>query len=149
MWQSGLTEISFEYEPVAAAHHYEQGLDRDELVLIADFGGGTSDFCLLRVGPSLRGRARTRNDIIGSAGVAVAGDAFDARIVRHAVAEHLGPEIMWLVAAEGVFYTFGAITYARRSPNPDPAVFGYHEIFHLCVVVASVLHYIAVWRIAV
>jgi hypothetical chaperone protein len=90
MWQAGLSDVRFEYEPVAAAHHYEQGLGRDELVLIGDFGGGTSDFCLLHVGPSLRGRARTRDDIIGSAGVGVAGDAFDARIVRHAIAERLG-----------------------------------------------------------
>lgn len=55
-----------------------------------DFGGGTSDFSLLRVGPSLRGRVRQPEDIIGNAGVAVAGDAFDARIVRHVVADRLG-----------------------------------------------------------
>ena len=48
---AGLPNVAFEYEPVAAAYHYEQSLEHDELVLIADFGGGTSDFCLLRVGP--------------------------------------------------------------------------------------------------
>ena len=50
-------DIRFELEPVAAAYHYESGLERDELVLIADFGGGTSDFCLLRVGPEARAMA--------------------------------------------------------------------------------------------
>ncbi len=90
LWEAGLPEPVFEYEPVAAAHHYEQSLDRDELVLIADFGGGTSDFCLLPVGPSHRGRARDADDIIGTAGVAIAGDAFDAKIVRHVIAERLG-----------------------------------------------------------
>jgi hypothetical chaperone protein len=90
IWQAGFPEVSFEYEPVAAAHHYEQTLDRDELVLIADFGGGTSDFCLLHVGPGMRGRARTADDILGHAGVPVAGDAFDAQIVRHLVASRLG-----------------------------------------------------------
>jgi len=90
LWEAGLPEPIFEYEPVAAAHHYERGLDREELVLIADFGGGTSDFCLLPVGPSWRGRAREPGDILGTAGVAIAGDAFDAKIVRHVVAERLG-----------------------------------------------------------
>ncbi len=87
---AGLERVEFEYEPVAAAHHYEQGLERDELVMIADFGGGTSDFCLLRVGPGCRGRARSADDILGTEGVALAGDAFDARIVRELVAPRLG-----------------------------------------------------------
>lgn len=87
---AGLTNFRFEYEPVAAAYHYEQSLDTDELVLIADLGGGTSDFCLLRVGPSLRGGGRRQEDILGTAGVAVAGDAFGARIVRNVVAPRLG-----------------------------------------------------------
>jgi hypothetical chaperone protein len=88
--QAGLLDFRFEYEPVAAAYHYEQSLDADELVLIADLGGGTSDFCLLRVGPNLRGRPRLREDFLGTEGVALAGDAFGAKIVRHAVAPQLG-----------------------------------------------------------
>ena len=48
----GFTDITFEYEPAGAAHYYGRTLDRDELVLIADFGGGTSDFSLVRVGPA-------------------------------------------------------------------------------------------------
>ncbi len=87
---AGIEQFRFEFEPVAAAYHYERSLDRDELVLIADFGGGTSDFCLLRVGPGTRGRARRPEDILGTEGVAIAGDAFGARIVRHAVAPQLG-----------------------------------------------------------
>lgn len=88
--RAGVTRFQFEYEPVAAAYHYEQSLDVDELVLIADFGGGTSDFCLLRVGPSTRGRPRRPEDMLGTEGVAIAGDAFGAKIVRHAVAPQLG-----------------------------------------------------------
>lgn len=90
LWEAGLPEPIFEFEPVAAAHHYEQDLDHDETVLIADFGGGTSDFCLLPVGPSWRGRVREPADILATGGVAIAGDAFDAKIVRHVVAERLG-----------------------------------------------------------
>ena len=87
--QCGFTDIVFEYEPVAAAYSYEQTLDRDELILIGDFGGGTSDFSILRVGPTQRRRGRAR-DIIGTEGVAVAGDAFDRQIVRKLVAPRLG-----------------------------------------------------------
>jgi hypothetical chaperone protein len=86
----GFDEVVFEYEPVAAAYTYERTLDRDELIMIGDFGGGTSDFCILRVGPSVRRRGRTPDDILGTAGVALAGDAFDREIVRHLVAPHLG-----------------------------------------------------------
>lgn len=87
--QAGFHEVEFEYEPVAAAWHYEQAIGRDALVLIADFGGGTSDFCLVRVGPGQKGRERGES-ILGSAGVALAGDAFDGKIVRHLVSPHLG-----------------------------------------------------------
>jgi hypothetical chaperone protein len=88
--QCGFAEIVFEYEPVAAAYSYEQTLERDELILIGDFGGGTSDFSILRVGPTQRRRGRTADDIIGTDGVAVAGDAFDRQIIRKLVAPRLG-----------------------------------------------------------
>jgi hypothetical chaperone protein len=88
--KAGFDDVVFEYEPVGAAYHYESTLDHDELVLIADFGGGTSDFCLIRVGPTVRARGRTAADILGTDGVALAGDAFDSRILRHVVAPALG-----------------------------------------------------------
>ncbi len=90
---AGFEEISFEYEPVAAAYHYESTLDHDELILIGDFGGGTSDFSLLRVGPSLR-KQHTARDVLGNEGLALAGDAFDAKIVRHLVSPELGAGTM-------------------------------------------------------
>jgi hypothetical chaperone protein len=85
---AGFREVAFEYEPVGAAYHYERGLERDERILIADFGGGTSDFSLLWVGPSYR--ARRAEAILGHDGVGIAGDAFDGKIVRHKVAPLLG-----------------------------------------------------------
>jgi hypothetical chaperone protein len=88
--QAGFENITFEFEPVAAAYQYEQQLDHDELVLIGDFGGGTSDFSLIRLGPSARRRGQRRDDILGVDGVPIAGDAFDSTIVRHAVAPRLG-----------------------------------------------------------
>ena len=87
---AGFDTIAFELEPVAAAHQYESTLDHDELILIGDFGGGTSDFSLARVGPGVLDRGREDRDLLGNAGVAVAGDAFDAQIVRHLVSPALG-----------------------------------------------------------
>lgn len=87
---AGFERVEFEMEPVAAACAYEAFLDHDELILIGDFGGGTSDFSLLRVGPEVRRRGRTASDLLGNSGVGLAGDAFDARIVRKLVSPALG-----------------------------------------------------------
>ena len=52
-----------------------------------------------------------------------------------------------LLVAGGVFYTLGAVIYWRKWPNPVPEVFGYHEVFHVLVVVASVMHFVAIARL--
>ncbi len=49
-----------------------------------------------------------------------------------------------LVAAGGVLYTAGAVVYARQRPDPKPAVFGFHEVFHVLVIAAAVVHFVAV-----
>lgn len=87
---AGFERVVFELEPVAAAYAYESTLDHDELILIGDFGGGTSDFTLLRVGPETRKHGRGKREMLGYSGVGVAGDAFDARIVRKLVSPALG-----------------------------------------------------------
>ncbi|MFO0562578.1 MAG: Hsp70 family protein [Polyangiales bacterium] len=88
---AGFEDIVFEFEPVAAAHSYERTLDHDELVLVGDFGGGTSDFCLVRLGPTRRKDLSVRaKAILGTEGVGLAGDAFDGEIVQHAVSPELG-----------------------------------------------------------
>jgi hypothetical chaperone protein len=89
---AGYESVEFEMEPVAAAHYYESTLDHDELILIGDFGGGTSDFSLVHVGPTVRqtGRESVSGRIVGNAGVGIAGDAFDAKIIRHLVSPALG-----------------------------------------------------------
>ena len=86
--RAGFSSVRFEYEPVGAACAYESTLDHEELVLIGDFGGGTSDFSLLRVGPGLSGTQR----VLGTGGVGLAGDAFDAKLVRHLVSPALGAD---------------------------------------------------------
>ncbi len=81
--QAGFARVTFELEPVAAAYGYQQRLDHEELVLIGDFGGGTSDFTLVRLAPA-------GATVLGVDGVALAGDAFDARLIRHVAAPGLG-----------------------------------------------------------
>lgn len=85
---AGFQEVSFELEPVAAAYQYETQLDHDELVLIGDFGGGTSDFTLARLGPSRRNSGRS--PVVGTSGVPIAGDTFDSRVMMRLVAPKLG-----------------------------------------------------------
>jgi hemolysin III len=50
-----------------------------------------------------------------------------------------------LIAIGGVIYTVGAVVYATKRPNPWPGVFGFHEVFHLCTLVAALCHYVAIW----
>lgn len=87
---AGFQRVAFAYEPVAAAYEYERGLDHDELVLIGDFGGGTSDFCLVRLGPGARRAGDRAETILAVDGVPLAGNAFDARLVRAVVSPALG-----------------------------------------------------------
>jgi hypothetical chaperone protein len=89
---AGFESVEFEMEPIGAAYSYESSLDRDELILIGDFGGGTSDFSLLHVGPGVRARGRTAKDLLGNSGLGLAGDSFDARIVRKLVSPALGSD---------------------------------------------------------
>src|SRR6202789_2398069 len=87
---AGYESVEFEMEPVAAAHYYESMLDHDELILIGDFGGGTSDFSLIHVGPTVRQRGRALGDIVGNAGLGIAGNSFDAKVIRNLVSPALG-----------------------------------------------------------
>ena len=86
--KAGFDNVHFIPEPVAAAYKYQLTLDHEELVLIADFGGGTSDFSLVHLKPP--GRNQAESAVIGSDGVGIAGDSFDSKLVRHLVAPMLG-----------------------------------------------------------
>ena len=88
--EAGFRDIAFVYEPIAAAHHYEQTVQGEELVLIADIGGGTSDFSVVRIGPERRARADRGDDILATAGVRLGGTDFDAALSLAAVMPLLG-----------------------------------------------------------
>ncbi|SAL72269.1 chaperone protein [Caballeronia cordobensis] len=86
----GLREIHFQYEPIAAAFDYEAGLTKEGLVLVADIGGGTSDFSLVRVGPERARHLERKGDVLAHHGVHVAGTDFDRRVELVTVLRELG-----------------------------------------------------------
>ncbi|MGB3874690.1 MAG: Hsp70 family protein [Shinella zoogloeoides] len=83
----GFPEIHYVFEPVAAAYYFAQTLKSDATVLVADFGGGTTDYSLIRF-ERQAGRLAARP--IGHSGVGIAGDHFDARMIDHLVAPEIG-----------------------------------------------------------
>lgn len=86
----GLREIHFQYEPIAAAFDYESHLTEEGLVLVADIGGGTSDFSLVRVGPERMRRVERKDDVLAHHGVHVAGTDFDRRVELVTILRELG-----------------------------------------------------------
>ncbi|MCC6247183.1 MAG: Hsp70 family protein [Rubrivivax sp.] len=82
---AGFAEVHFQYEPIAAALDLESRATHERLVLVADIGGGTSDFSLVRIGPARRGRLDRRDDILANHGVHVAGTDFDRRVELAAI----------------------------------------------------------------
>jgi hypothetical chaperone protein len=87
---AGFKEIGFQYEPIAAAFDYESRIEKEELVLIADIGGGTSDFSLVRLGPERAGRIERRDDILATGGVHIGGTDFDKYLSLASVMPLLG-----------------------------------------------------------
>jgi hypothetical chaperone protein len=86
----GFREVLFQYEPIAAALDHERQAGQQQCVLVADIGGGTSDFSLVRVGPARRGRLDRRDDILANHGVHVAGTDFDRHVELTAILPLLG-----------------------------------------------------------
>jgi hypothetical chaperone protein len=86
----GFKEVLFQYEPIAAALQYEQGVQAEELVLIVDIGGGTSDFSVVRVSPQRARAADRAADILANDGIRVGGTDFDRLLSLAEVMPHLG-----------------------------------------------------------
>ncbi|MES3020187.1 MAG: Hsp70 family protein [Pseudomonadota bacterium] len=87
---AGFRDIAFQYEPIAAAFDYESQIAREELVLIADIGGGTSDFSLVRLAPERVARPERRDDILATGGVHIGGTDFDKYLSLASVMPLLG-----------------------------------------------------------
>ena len=87
---AGFKTVVFEYEPIAAAMHYEETVSHEELILVADIGGGTSDFAVIRIGPDRRNDPDRRSDILASGGVRIGGTDFDSALSLEAAMPLLG-----------------------------------------------------------
>ena len=97
--EAGFEEVDFELEPIAAALYYEQSITKPENVVIFDFGGGTLDIAVMRLGDKSR-------EVYASGGVDIAGSDFDRTIIEKRMLSHFGygkvkhhPEIMQMVEA--------------------------------------------------
>jgi hypothetical chaperone protein len=99
-FRAGYEEVYLQYEPIAAASHYESTIDHEEIILVFDFGGGTLDLSILRVG-----NPKTRA-VLATAGVPIAGDIFDSKLARARLPKHFG---------EGSIYRSGG----QRLPVPS------------------------------
>jgi len=110
--QVGFDELQFQYEPIAAAFDYERIATREQIVLVADIGGGTSDFSVVRVGPQRVDRPDRKDDILANHGVHVAGTDFDRRVELTAILPAygfgaMGPSVAGAPAREvpsGVYF---------------------------------------------
>jgi hypothetical chaperone protein len=109
---AGFRDVRFQFEPIAAAFDYEQQVVHEQIVLVADIGGGTSDFSVVRVGPAQRLRADRRDDILANHGVHIAGTDFDRQIELAALLPLLG---------------FGAHGPGGQGARPVPSTI-YHDL---------------------
>ncbi len=87
---AGFQDIAFQYEPIAAAFAHEQRLDTETLALVADVGGGTSDFTVIRIGGRHRHTLDRTQDILANSGIRTGGNDFDKSFSLAAFMPHLG-----------------------------------------------------------
>ncbi len=87
---AGFEQIEFLYEPIGAALQYESTLATEELALVFDFGGGTLDLSVIRLGPQRHGKADRRSDILAVGGVVLGGNTLDEDIMERRLLEYFG-----------------------------------------------------------
>lgn len=87
---AGLTDCKYQYEPIGAAYTFERDLPGETLVMVADFGGGTSDFSLMRLNPSRADLSDRKADMLAKGGIYVGGDSFDSAIMWEKGTPHFG-----------------------------------------------------------
>ena len=124
--QVGFDDIHFQYEPIAAAFDFERSVSTEQIVLVADIGGGTSDFSVVRVGPMHAARIDRKADILGNHGVHVAGTDFDRRVELAAILPAygfgaFGPSVAGAPAREvpsGVYFDLATWHLINTAYNP-------------------------------
>ena len=113
--EAGFRHIEFQLEPIAAALDYERTIDREQVVLVIDVGGGTADFALVRLAPDRRARVDRTRDVLANDGIHIAGTDFDTRL-----------NLAWIMPTLG----YGGIG-PKGKPVPSPVYFDlstWHQI---------------------
>jgi hypothetical chaperone protein len=93
--QAGFTEIRFQFEPIGAAFAYEKTIKNREKVLVADLGGGTTDFTYLILDPAKVGSLDRKEDMIASGGIYIGGDSFDSAFMWDKGTPHFGKSTLY------------------------------------------------------
>ncbi len=86
----GFEEVTFQFEPIAAALDYERGISEEQIALIADIGGGTSDFSIVRLSPERHRKTDRKLDILANDGVRIGGTDFDRQLSLGVIMPLLG-----------------------------------------------------------
>jgi len=82
--RAGFKEVEFLYEPLAAGLHFEQQLEKEQLVLVVDIGGGTTDCSMVKMGPKLKDKVDRSDDFLGHSGERIGGNDLDIHLASHA-----------------------------------------------------------------
>lgn len=92
---AGLEDVRFQYEPIGAAFAYEKTISRKENVLVADLGGGTTDFTYIKLDPARSGVKDRREDILATGGIYIGGDSFDSAFMWEQGTPHFGKGVLY------------------------------------------------------
>jgi hypothetical chaperone protein len=95
---AGFTEVRFQFEPIGAAFAYEKTISKKERVLVADLGGGTTDFTYLELDPEKIGSKDRRKDILATGGIYIGGDSFDSAFMWEKGTPYFGKHTMYEAA---------------------------------------------------
>ncbi|WP_029288691.1 Hsp70 family protein [Pedobacter sp. R20-19] len=92
---AGFTDVRFQFEPIGAAFAYEKTIKHKERVLVADLGGGTTDFTYLILDPEKVGSQNRKNDMIASGGIYIGGDSLDSAFMWDRGTPYFGKNTMY------------------------------------------------------
>lgn len=124
---AGFKEVRFCPEPVAAAYAFRHQLTSEKTVLIADFGGGTSDFTVLRMGPE----DFHDGDVLATFGTPLAGDRFDGVLMRDIISPHFGSEVVYRLPMGSVDLHLPKQLLNRLCSAPDIAFLSRKDIMRM------------------
>lgn len=121
---AGFEEIRFCPEPIAAAASFRERLTERRLVLVGDFGGGTSDYTLMYLGPE----PFDPDDVLAIGGVSVAGDRLDGALMREHVASELGADVTYRVPMGRNLLTMPSMLRARLCSPADLTILASRDV---------------------